>query len=212
MVEHQNDTLTILSRIESRLSNLEKKLGIQNIFDKIDQKSPSEIKDFYFSSIVTKDDLPLILSWMPKKVKNFELLYDSIKDGTNTGAFHKKCDGKKPTITFVKTKKNRRFGGYTEKCWNESPGSYVVDENSFIFSIDEKEKYPVSQTKYSIYNNDSYGPTFGGGHDLYISNFCNENNLSSAQGRDYKSTHRLSLNLEDNFIVESYEVYQVIYE
>ena len=97
---------------------------------------------------MTKDDLPLILSWMPKKVKNFELLYDSIKDGTNTGAFHKKCDGKKPTITFVKTKKNRRFGGYTEKCWNESPGSFVVDENSFIFSIDEKEKYPVSQTKY----------------------------------------------------------------
>ena len=67
-------------------------------------------------------------------------------------------------------------------------------------------------TSYSIYNNDSYGPTFGGGHDLYISNFCNENNLSNAQGRDYKSTHRLSLNLEANFIVESYEVYQVIYE
>ena len=68
---------------------------------------------------------------MPKKVKNFELLYDSIKDGSNAGAFHKKCDAKKPTITFVKTKKNRRFGGYTEKTWNESNGNYIIDENAF---------------------------------------------------------------------------------
>ena len=105
MTEAPNDTLTILSRIEARLSNIEKKLGIRSIFDKIEQKNASEVKDFYFSSIISKDDIPLILSWMPKKVKNFELLYDSIKDGTNTGAFHKKCDGKKPTITFVKTKK-----------------------------------------------------------------------------------------------------------
>ena len=111
-----------------------------------------------------------------------------------------------------KQKKNRRFGGYTEKCWNESSGNYIADENSFIFSIDEKEKYPVSQTKYSIYNNDSYGPTFGGGHDLYISNFCNQNNNSYASGRDYKSSQKFSLNLENNFIVESYEVYHIIYE
>lgn len=210
--QQSQDIVSILSRIEARLSNLETKLGIQNIFDKLEQKDPSEVKDFYFSSIVSKDDIPLILSWMPKKVKNFELLFDSLKDGTNAGAFHKKCDGKKPTITFIKTKKNRRFGGYTEKCWNESSGKYVVDENSFLFSIDEKEKYPVSQPKYSIYNNEWDGPTFGGGHDLYVSNFCNQNNESYSLGRDYKLSHKFSLNLENNFIVESYEVYHVIYE
>lgn len=206
------DILSILSRIETRLSNVEKKLGIQNTFEKLEQKNPSEVQDFYFSSIVKKDDIPLILSWMPKKVKNFELLYDSIKDGSNAGAFHKKCDAKKPTITFVKTKKNRRFGGYTEKTWNESNGNYIVDENAFLFSIDEKEKYIVSQPKYSIYNNAIYGPTFGGAHDLYISNFCTQNNESYSSGRDYKLKSKYALNGENNFIVESYEVYHVIYE
>ena len=46
--------------------------NIQIDNDKIEQKNASEVKDFYFSSIISKDDIPLILSWMPKKVKNFD--------------------------------------------------------------------------------------------------------------------------------------------
>ena len=56
----------------------------------------------------------------------------------------------------MKTEKNRKFGGYTERYWNVSNGNYIVDENAFIFSFDEKEKYPVSQPKYAIFNNESY--------------------------------------------------------
>ena len=33
----------------------------------------------------------------------------------------------------------------------------------------------------AIYNNDMFGPTFGGGFDLFISDKCNENNLSSCK-------------------------------
>ena len=50
------------------------------------------------------------------------------------------------------------------------------------------------------------------GHDLYISNFCTQNNESYSLGRDYKLKSKYALNGENNFIVESYEVYHVIYE
>jgi len=38
---------------------------------------------------------------------------------------------------------------------------------------------PTSNSS-AIYNRADYGPTFGGGHDLHLSNKCNENNSSYA--------------------------------
>ena len=41
---------------------------------------------------------------------------------------------------------------------------------------------------YSIYTGNGYGPTFGGGHDLYISNHANSNSHSyTALGHTYKA-------------------------
>ena len=37
----------------------------------------------------------------------------------------------------------------------------------------------TTKGKYSIYCNPSYGPTFGGGHDLYISDKSNTSNGSN---------------------------------
>ena len=36
------------------------------------------------------------------------------------------------------------------------------------------------RTEYIVYCNPGYGPTFGGGHDLYIANQCGSNTSSSA--------------------------------
>ena len=38
-------------------------------------------------------------------------------------------------------------------------------------------KYSLSRA-YSIYGGPSYGPTFGVGHDIYISNYASPNNIS----------------------------------
>lgn len=49
---------------------------------------------------------------MKKKIKNLNLLYRASRDGNHI-QFHSRCDGKENTITFVKSKNGRRFGGFT---------------------------------------------------------------------------------------------------
>ena len=66
------------------------------------------------------------------------------------------------------TKKNKIFGGFTTVNWDTS-GYYKSDTNSFIFSVDLASKYPHSGDN-AIYCGSSYGPSFGGGHDISINN------------------------------------------
>lgn len=59
-------------------------------------------------------------------------------------------------------------------------GTYGQDteRKSFLFSLTNKEKYPNVQTMYGNYGNLNYGPTFGGGHDFYISANSSTTNTS----------------------------------
>ena len=54
--------------------------------------------------------------------------------------------------------------------------SYRDSWNSFIFSLVNRYNLPPFKSnvyrynRHSIYTSSSYGPTFGGGHDIYIAN------------------------------------------
>jgi len=39
-------------------------------------------------------------------------------------------------------------------------------------------KHSTSNTAYSVYDGSNYGPTWGGGHDLYLCDNCNTTNSS----------------------------------
>ena len=73
------------------------------------------------------------------------------------------------------------FGGFTNEKWNAN-NNYVYDKNAFIFSLINPENKPAMlPTKHpeeSIYCHPHYGPTFGKGHDIYISDHSNINKLS----------------------------------
>ena len=45
-------------------------------------------------------------------------------------AFFRKCGNKYPTMIFIKTTQNLKFGGYTNEIWQKMEKK---DENSFIF-------------------------------------------------------------------------------
>ena len=75
---------------------------------------------------------------------------------------------------------------------------YVYDSNAFLFSLVNKPGWaPVklpqtgkysSRRKYSISDNPSYGPTFGGGHDIHISNYASSNRNSYTNlGTEYSA-------------------------
>jgi hypothetical protein len=82
------------------------------------------------------------------------------------------------------------FGGYSEQTWNHI-GYYKADPNSFIFSLINKLNKPIKMKcsqNHGIYCNSSYGPTFGGGHDLHIDDRSNTN-TSSYSDLGYSYSH-----------------------
>ena len=100
------------------------------------------------------------------------------------------------------------LGGYTEANWDQS-GNYKHDINSFLFSLVNVSKKPL-KIKYSgsnaIHCSSGYGPTFGGGHDMYISSDSNANSSSySNLGSSFKDPqHTYGSNEAKNFLAGSY--------
>ena len=47
--------------------------------------------------------------------------------------------------------------------------------NAFLFSLEYKEQYFTNEDINAIYDSSSYGPTFGNGYVICISNICSQN-------------------------------------
>ena len=107
--------------------------------------------------------------------RKMELLYRGTRDGDGSNIFHNKCDNQGPTIVLCKNEKENIFGGYSSISWT-SNSSYYAANGSFIFTLSNihgtaPTKYPNSRNyDYAVYHYSDYGPTFGNGHSLYISN------------------------------------------
>ena len=77
------------------------------------------------------------------------------------------------------------FISFSGQGWKQS-------DVSFLFSLKNKDnvppfKAPGKNHKHAIYNIPGYGPTFGGGHDLRISNDSHTNPQSYTNfGRTYQ--------------------------
>ena len=88
---------------------------------------------------------------------------------------------------------------------------------AFIFSLNRDVKMMSTvRPQYASYNNKAYGPTYGGGHDLHIANYCNRNKNSYTNlGHTYKvpSNYRYGGNARSllagsyQFKCSDYEVY-----
>ena len=163
------------------------------------------------SKIIKLDDLVVIqkgiLKKLNKKIKDIKLLYRASRDGNDNGKFHSKCDGKINTVTFVKSKNGRRFGGFSEKAWNSSNKNYV-DNNAFLFSLDSKEYYFYKGST-CMSSQSSNGPVWGDGRDLGL--YENSGKTKQTNSFEYNGkVNCLSGGIE--FQTDEYETYQLIFE
>jgi hypothetical protein len=169
----------------------------------------------------------MIISNVPSSLKRFEqnewiLLYRGSRDGFKGSTFHSKCDGQSNTVTVILTTKDFIFGGFTPIPWDSSnsSNSWKTDnsQQSFIFSVkdsrnSEPKCFPLVNSSLAIYCGSSYGPTFGGGHDIYVADGCNQNSSNTNLGHTYRNDTGLQntevLNGEYHFQVKEIEVFSI---
>ena len=208
-----NSLIKIVSELKKEVNELKMNKPNKELKEKIAKESISN------SAFLTDEDKVLLSEWIdPVKVIRFSALFNSSKDGASSSTFHYYCDGAFPTITVVYDTQSRKFGGYTTQSWSESKvgSSGCRDEFAFIFSLSNKQKYGLNDKFYTqaIYRSNSYGPIFGGGHDLLIANGCTGNSSSSVNKSSYNTGNYnlLGGSSSTSFQVTYYEVYKVIFE
>ena len=128
-----------------------------------------------FDSIILKDNerknefIKKMLEW--SGYKRMDLIYRGSRDGMTSNNFHNKCDNQGPTIVLLKNEKSV-FGGFTSVSWS-TDNKYLSSPDCFIFTLinihnTESTKFPYKNDSYAVCHYSNYGPCFGGGHDIGI--------------------------------------------
>ena len=161
------------------------------------------------------------------KPKELKLLFRASDHEFKAAAFHQKCDNIANTLVVIRTQFEKTIAGFTPYPWNQTISAWVNDSGrkSFLLQLDLLQKMVPNHDNYLIYCGTSYGPIFGDGHDIVISDSCNTNNNSNSNfphrynitgpnpytnGQpSYTAFSGATANY--NYKVTQYEVFQVIY-
>ena len=150
---------------------------LENVFDLSDPISDTlHSTGSIGSKIVNSEQYDLVRKWLAPEYRSLQpkLLYRGKKDGMDADSFHKKCDGKEPTVTLLKLKlpsdpsQVYTIGGFSDKAWH-SAGGYIASQKAFLFSITKKLKCPLrpGSTNEALIGNATFGPIFGES-DLHV--------------------------------------------
>ena len=146
-----------------------------------------------------------------KKIKSHKLIFKASRDGFKSKEFHKKCDWKSNTVTFILTKEGKIFGGFTDMSW-DSESDAKEGSNGFIFSLNEREIFYNINLKFNIRCIPDYGPIFGN-FDISLSDDCNINNKSYFSSYAYDTQGKVkAFSNNKNFVVDDFEIYELFLE
>ena len=142
------------------------------------------LRGFLISKIINEglyQKLEELLKTKDLNGRKWSLIYKGSRDGFRASDFHSHCDNYSNTLTIVKSTREKIFGGYTTNQWSLTGNEpWQIDNSAFIFSLVNKENRPLifEQTcndGHSIGSFKHYGPIFGAGNDIFISDSSNTN-------------------------------------
>ena len=228
IVKLENENISFKSEINNlnkKIVNLEKenkdlkdrveKLELLNIEKKEKSESLNE------SSIIINQNEKqnILIKWIKEKtnkeIKKFNLIYKMSVNGTDSDNFHNLCDYKGPNLTLIETTKGKKFGGFTPLSWVKEKSFKDPSNQTFIFSLDRKEKYDIIKDKINEnVINGSEGPYFGC-EDIHLYKNM-RNGITYANKYCYFIENKNFLltggkNEEEKFEIKELEIFQVLF-
>ena len=187
-------------------------------FSQENNKIPS-ISEFEKSKIMDNKEMNFIInlisSKLKKNIKKLYLCYRATKDGDKAENFHQKCDYIKNIFILIKTKENKKFGGFSSESWDNNMNSQIwkKDDKAFIFSLNDYNSYNIVKPKRAIICNGKFGPIFGNGEIFVYDNFFIYPSTSTEKNTYYESKgNSYPLNGEKEFIILEMEAYKVDFD
>jgi hypothetical protein len=149
--------------------------------------------------------------------------------GNTTVDFHNAVDGEGRTFMIVEVLvgngNNLLIGGYNPRSWNSFEGWHYspTDEErtAFIYNLttndfqDQKPSHFESNNpgQHQTYNSLDRGPSFGGGHDLYVAASLNSgSNLASSYGDEGNPYSRALTGISGSFTIGQIEIFTIAAE
>jgi len=137
-------------------------------------------------------------------------IYVASRDGDRASDFHDHCDGQGPTVVIIETTTGHVFGGYTDVSWSSDAG-YYRSSTSFLFQLRPNfDQYKISVEAYAVFHSINYGPMFGLGQDLMVSDLAMNNSDSSIDPKSYDVLQSDLNGGVRNFQVRDYVVFEAI--
>ena len=144
-----------------------------------------------------------------KKDVKFNLMYKATEIDDKASTFHQICDYLNGSLVIIETNKGVRFGGFTTKNWK---GNCIkkVDNDAFVFSIDNNKIYNVYKNDFAIGGYPKFGPIFFGCQIRIYDNFFSRKCTTCLKGLNYSTTKDYELNNgEQYYIVKDIEIYSI---
>jgi hypothetical protein len=199
-------------------SNFDNIKNIQNNLLDLPNLSTSYFSQYEESKIMNKYDIDFVINLISKKfnqkIKKLYLCYRGSDHGDLAENFHKKCDYIKNIIILIKTKENKKFGGFSTESWetNAEIPIHKNDKNAFIFSLDNYRFFNIIKSENALYCSKKLGPVFGNGEIFIPDNFyknvahCNEKEIYKGP---FKNENNEPLSDEKEFYVAEIEAYKI---